>query len=204
MRPFGSRAVALVCCLTVVSTWPVSASGASPRHVIEQARSGALTAELSYTDTLQTQSYSYNGKKTTYTTHDYADFRLRLLRSGQLVFSRLLNCTGCSPAGSLGAATTAVAAVRSPPDDRLPGCTARSLHGRRALLLLDRPARDDTDRGWDDRADVGRPRATASKISTTTESQNSSPPTTASPTPSPTRRLRLPAQDPEAGRHPSR
>jgi hypothetical protein len=97
----GVRAAVLVCVLIVVLAMALAASGSPKKHVIEQARAGDLTAELSYLDSPQTHSYVYRRKTTRYTTHRYTDLRLSLLRSGQLVFSRLLNCTGCSPAGSL-------------------------------------------------------------------------------------------------------
>jgi hypothetical protein len=78
---------------------PLAASAATPRHVVEQARSGALRAVLSYLDTPQKQSYVFEGKMRTFTTDTDSDFRLSLTRSGRLLFNRLLGCDYCQPGG---------------------------------------------------------------------------------------------------------
>jgi len=78
---------------------PLAASGAGPRHVVEKARSGPLTALLSYLETPQTHSYLLDGKTTTFTDDVDSEFRLSLVRSGRLLFSRLLGCSYCEPAG---------------------------------------------------------------------------------------------------------
>ncbi len=87
-------------CLLLGAALPLGALGATPRRVSEQARSGALSAVLSYLETAQKHSYVFQGKRTTFTTETDSAFRVSLSRSGRLLFSKLLGCDYCQPGGS--------------------------------------------------------------------------------------------------------
>jgi hypothetical protein len=99
-RALGVGSSILGVCVALACALPLGASGAGPRHVIERAHSGALTALLSYLETPETHSYVLAGKKTTFTNDVDGEFRLSLVRSGRLLFSSLLGCGGCQPAGA--------------------------------------------------------------------------------------------------------
>jgi hypothetical protein len=102
-RTIGARTIGagtIGACVAVACTLPLCASAAGPRHLIERAHSGPLTALLSYLETPETHSYVVAGKRTTFRTDVDGEFRLSLVRSGRLLFSTLLGCGGCQPAGA--------------------------------------------------------------------------------------------------------
>jgi hypothetical protein len=72
------------------------------KHVVERVSLAGIEADFSYFATSRTKTFDNGGKKTTYTETTYSKLRISLISQGKLVFSRLLNCSGCKPAGQAG------------------------------------------------------------------------------------------------------